>query len=262
MQPGRTVDTPAIAAAIMTPAFAISAQRGTVRLSGHTTSRHHEARLRRAVAQYFPNREHVFEFRPFGPAPDWWSDATTELVGAIASARAPRARLDGDGLSVRALARQPASVTRDVVAIATSLPVTLETDIRILDAGAEVTARSLCERHFAAYRNGPINFFESETRMRASAQPELDRVVALAGGCRGALISITGHTDASGNEAWNRQLSRARADAVANWLVERGVDAGRIMVQGAGSSEPVASNATRYGRSQNRRIDIGFAYPD
>ena len=71
-----------------------------------------------------------------------------------------------------------------------------------------------------------------------------------------------GYQDASGNEAWNRQLSLERARAVGDWLVAHGVAADRIVFEGAGSSEPVASNETRYGRSLNRRIDIGFAYED
>jgi OOP family OmpA-OmpF porin len=240
----------------------MSAQRGVVRLSGHTSSRDHEALLQQVVAQHFPDRDHVFEFRPYGPAPDWWVEATTELVGAIAAMRSPRVRLDDTGLAVRALADQPELAKYRIAAVAAALPVALDTDMRILDAGPNVTVRSLCVRTFEAYRNGPINFLESQTRMRASAQPELERVVALASACRDAVISVTGHTDASGDETWNQVLSLARARAVGDWLVARGVEAERIAFIGAGSSEPIASNETRYGRSLNRRIDIAFAYEE
>ena len=262
MQPGTGVDGPATVAVIASPQFAISAQRGVVRLAGHTASRRHEARLQQAVAQYFPDRDHVFEFRPYGPAPDWWVEATTELIGAIAAMRSPRIRLDDTGLAVRALAEQPESAKSSVAALTAELPVALETDIRILGTGPDITVRSVCKRQFETWRNGPINFFESQTRMRSSARPELERVVALAAACRDAAIAITGHTDASGNEAWNQALSLERASAVGDWLVARGVEAGRIELIGAGSSEPVASNETRYGRSLNRRIDIAFAYEE
>jgi OOP family OmpA-OmpF porin len=262
VQPGTSADGPATAAVIASPVFAIAAQRGVVQLSGHTSSRDHEARLQQAVAQHFPDRDHVFEFRPYGPAPDWWVEATTELIGAIAALRSPRARLDDTGLAVRALAEQPELAKNGIATVAEALPIALDTDMRILDAGPDVTARSLCARQFEAYRNGPINFLESQTQMRASAQPELERVVALAGACRDAIISITGHTDASGDEAWNQALSLARARAVGDWLVGHGIEAERIAFNGAGASEPIASNETRYGRSQNRRIDIAFAYED
>ena len=262
VQPGISVDGPAAIAAITSPAFTISAQGGVVRLSGHTLSRRHEMRLQQVVAQHFPDQDHVFEFRPYGPAPDWWVEATTELIGAIAALTSPRARLDDTGLAVQALADQPESAKNVVAAVAERLPVALDTYIRILDAGPDVSVRSLCARQFEAYRNGPINFLESQTQMRSSARPELERVVALAAACRGAAISVTGHTDASGDETWNQSLSLARARAVGEWLVAHGVEAERIEFNGAGSSEPVASNKTRYGRSQNRRIDIEFAYED
>jgi outer membrane protein OmpA-like peptidoglycan-associated protein len=262
VQPGQTDDGPATAPVITSPSLALSARRGVVTLVGHTVSRRHEARLQQALARHFPDRDHAVEFRPFGPAPDWWAEATVELVGAIAAARAPRVKLDDRGLIVRALARQSAAARDSVVSIARSLPVALETDVRILDAGPDIAVRSLCTRHFGAFRHDPVHFFESQTQMRPSAQPALERVVALAAACRGATISITGHTDSSGDEAWNQRLSLERARAVGDWLVARGVQADRIALTGAGSSEPIAGNDTRYGRSLNRRIDIGFAYDD
>ena len=261
VQPGTNADGPADTA-IAAPQFSISERRGVVTLVGHTSSRQHEARLRAIAAQHLPNREHVFEFRPFGPAPDWWGDATTGLVRAVAPMRSPRVRLDATSLAVQALAEEPVLAKYGIAAVTVALPVALDTDLRILDSGPDVTVRSLCARQFAAFRNGPINFLESQTRMRDSARPALERVVALAAACRGAAISITGHTDASGDETWNQQLSLARARAVGDWLVAHGVDAERVVFAGAGSSEPIASNETRYGRSLNRRIDIAFAYAD
>ena len=262
VQPGRSADGPDSVAAIASPTFAISTQQGALRLEGHTSSRRHELRLQQVVAQHFPDLDYVFEFRPYGPAPDWWVEATTELVAAIAALRSARVTLDDKGFAVRALAEQPAAASNSIAALAESLPVALETDIRILDTGPDIALRSLCSRQFAAYRNGPINFLESQTRMRSSAQPELERAVALAAACHGARISVTGHTDGSGDEAWNRRLSLERARVVGDWLVAHGVDAERIEFNGAGSSEPLASNETRYGRSLNRRIDIAFAYED
>lgn len=262
VQPGRSLDGPATVVSIASPAFAISARQGAVTLTGHTSSRRHEAQLREAVARHFPGRTAVFEFRPLGPAPDWWDEATTAIVAAVAATRTPSVRLDDQRLVVRALAQRPATAKDGVSAVARALPVRLETDIRILGAGPDIAVQSLCTRHFEAFRNGPIQFLESQTVMRPSARPELERVLALATACRDAGILITGHTDASGDEAWNRLLSLERARAVGDWLVARGVETDRIALEGAGSSIPVASNETRYGRSQNRRIDIAFAYED
>ena len=70
------------------------------------------------------------------------------------------------------------------------------------------------------------------------------------------LLEIQGHTDNTGTDAINNPLSQARADAVRNYLISRGVDPNRLTAKGYGSSRPVASNATEQGRYQNRRIDI------
>lgn len=70
------------------------------------------------------------------------------------------------------------------------------------------------------------------------------------------LLEIQGHTDNTGNDAINNPLSQARADAVRNYLISRGVDPSRLVAKGYGSTKPVATNATEAGRYQNRRIDI------
>jgi outer membrane protein OmpA-like peptidoglycan-associated protein len=72
-------------------------------------------------------------------------------------------------------------------------------------------------------------------------------------------MTVVGHTDSTGSDAINDALSIERAQSVRNYLSVRGVDAQRIAVQGRGSHEPVASNATDSGRAQNRRVEIFLA---
>lgn len=124
------------------------------------------------------------------------------------------------------------------------------------DSAADTTA--LCARAFANYSAGPVKFDESATSFRSSAIPVLQRIIALANACRNATIEITGHTDSSGDERWNLQLSLARAEAVADYLVSHGIAAERLVTTGAGASSPIADNATRYGRGLNRRIEFAF----
>lgn len=69
-------------------------------------------------------------------------------------------------------------------------------------------------------------------------------------------IEIGGHTDNSGNPAYNQQLSEKRANAVYNYLISKGVSPKRLSAKGFGSSKPVASNETEDGRQQNRRIEF------
>ena len=70
------------------------------------------------------------------------------------------------------------------------------------------------------------------------------------------LVSVHGHTDASGDAAANLQLSTRRAMEVARALIAHGVSADRLLVVGHGQSAPVASNDTVEGREQNRRVEL------
>lgn len=68
-------------------------------------------------------------------------------------------------------------------------------------------------------------------------------------------ITVTGHTDNSGDELKNLQLSKDRAKAVADYLVSKGVNPDRIRSEGKGSAIPVADNSTPEGRAKNRRVE-------
>jgi len=70
------------------------------------------------------------------------------------------------------------------------------------------------------------------------------------------VVDVTGHTDNTGSDAHNQDLSQRRAVAVATILANQGVDQRRFYIEGKGESDPIASNANEGGRSQNRRVEI------
>jgi outer membrane protein OmpA-like peptidoglycan-associated protein len=72
----------------------------------------------------------------------------------------------------------------------------------------------------------------------------------------GRNLSIEGHTDSVGSEAYNDALSQKRAEAVDRALVAKGVDTGRIVARGLGKKFPIASNETPQGRQLNRRVEV------
>ncbi len=80
----------------------------------------------------------------------------------------------------------------------------------------------------------------------------------LAAARKAEAVRITGHADSSGDQALNEALAWERARAAKAYLVMRGIDAGKIAIEAKGDREPVATNATPDGRSQNRRVDIAF----
>lgn len=69
-------------------------------------------------------------------------------------------------------------------------------------------------------------------------------------------LSIEGHTDSTGSDKYNRKLSDQRAASVKAYLVEHGIDAGRLVSKGWGESKPIGDNATEDGREQNRRVEF------
>jgi outer membrane protein OmpA-like peptidoglycan-associated protein len=69
-------------------------------------------------------------------------------------------------------------------------------------------------------------------------------------------VDVVGHTDSTGDDAYNQRLSEARADSVAQYLVSRGVNPARVQSYGVGESQPIASNDTEAGRQANRRVEI------
>ncbi len=72
-------------------------------------------------------------------------------------------------------------------------------------------------------------------------------------------ILIEGHTDSVGSDAYNRDLSLRRAEAVQRALAERGIAPSRVQVSGLGKAYPVASNASAEGRQRNRRVEVIFS---
>ena len=70
------------------------------------------------------------------------------------------------------------------------------------------------------------------------------------------IVDVYCHTDSTGSDQHNFDLSQRRALAVANYLSAQGVDSRRFAVTGFGESRPVASNNTAEGRAQNRRVEI------
>jgi outer membrane protein OmpA-like peptidoglycan-associated protein len=71
-------------------------------------------------------------------------------------------------------------------------------------------------------------------------------------------IMLAGHTDSTGSEEYNLELSQRRAQAVADYLAFQNVDPARFTTRGFGQSDPIASNDTEYGRAQNRRVEVAI----
>jgi outer membrane protein OmpA-like peptidoglycan-associated protein len=107
-------------------------------------------------------------------------------------------------------------------------------------------------------RNNEAKFKIDSYELSEAAKETLDKFVKkLVVQNKGVYIEIQGHTDITGPEAWNLLLGKKRAEAAMEYLYKTyHIPLHRIEVISFGSSEPVADNSTRQGRSQNRRVEI------
>ena len=103
-----------------------------------------------------------------------------------------------------------------------------------------------------------VNFETNKAMLKPMAREKLSKLTGVLLGFPGEYkLEIEGHTDSTGSDAYNQQLSLARAESVRNFLVEQGIPADRIpSTQGFGRTKPIAPNDTRANREKNRRVDI------
>ena len=105
-----------------------------------------------------------------------------------------------------------------------------------------------------------VNFDFDRAEIRSDAAVILDEAATLLSDalreCPSRSVSVEGHTDATGADDYNQTLSERRANAVMDYLADKGVDASRLSAKGLGESSPIAPNDTRDGRALNRRVEL------
>ncbi|GAB6389082.1 OmpA family protein [Stutzerimonas marianensis] len=105
---------------------------------------------------------------------------------------------------------------------------------------------------------GNITFASNSADISSSFYPTLNSLVQVFKEFNKNGVDIVGHTDSTGSQQLNQDLSNRRARSVAAYLEGNGVAASRITAYGAASSQPIASNDTAAGRAQNRRVEINL----
>ena len=101
-----------------------------------------------------------------------------------------------------------------------------------------------------------VTFAVDSTTISPSFRAALDDVAASLQKYPNSLVDVMGHTDSTGSDSYNLDLSRRRAEAVANHLTSRGVSRARLATIGYGEQYPRADNTTEQGRALNRRVEI------
>lgn len=101
-----------------------------------------------------------------------------------------------------------------------------------------------------------VTFATDSSQIQPQFYSALNNVAATLQQYPSSYIDVVGHTDATGEAAYNQRLSEMRARAVADYLISRGVNPARIAAYGQGESQPVATNETEAGRQANRRVEL------
>lgn len=130
-----------------------------------------------------------------------------------------------------------------------------ERDLRARTAGTDVRVTRQGDDLILNIPSG-INFAYNSATVAPQFQRTLDQVAQVLGEYNQTYIDVYGHTDSTGGDAYNQDLSERRASSVAAYLSSRGVQSARIGTRGFGESQPVASNDTEEGRAANRRVEI------
>ena len=103
---------------------------------------------------------------------------------------------------------------------------------------------------------GDVNFDFDKATLKPTADEKIDKAVAHVNKMSGEQFELKGYTDSIGSEAYNLKLSQKRADAVRNAMIKKGAPADRITAKGYGEASPAASNSTKAGRAENRRVEL------
>ena len=129
-------------------------------------------------------------------------------------------------------------------------------------AGTGVTVTPNANGNIDLVMPGNITFSFDDATLNNSFKPTLDKLASTMNEYNQNTITIAGHTDSKGADAYNMDLSRKRAYAVANYLSARGVASNRINVVAYGESRPVADNNSEYGRQPHRRVELTVNAPN
>jgi OmpA-OmpF porin, OOP family len=101
-----------------------------------------------------------------------------------------------------------------------------------------------------------IAFVPASSKLLARSNTALNSIVAILKANPDLKVDINGYTDNKGNADKNRELSEARATAVNDYLVKKGIDASRLSATGYGDENPLADNQTAAGRKKNNRVEM------
>lgn len=197
-----------------------------------------------------------------GAPPPGWDAAAMVALDALAGMPAGAAELSAGRLMVTGRLTDPARAGQVHRILLGEAPEGYEVHSALtVDLPAAVAAVPLSPARCAVVlgetvARSPIGFDPGSAVIDAESRPVLDKLAAVVARCPAGRFEIGGHTDSQGSDELNQRISQARAEAVQDALLARGIRLDRLTAHGYGEENPMASNATEAGRARNRRIEF------
>lgn len=242
--------------------FTVEKSRDRLALRGDVSSTAHEAILRQTAALLYPGASTVIDLQWRSHMPPGWALVTEMAMRALSGTQSASAVVTEQRVHIRGIHTNETAWLQALARLEKSLlpGMRLQSQVSFLQKSSSFSAQ--CQKLFAAAMNGrQIAFPPSSDVLGSNAFGLLDELLEIALDCPAAIITVTGHTDDSGNEEMNLELSKARAQAVVDYMVARGIDSRRLIAVGAGSSQPRHANDSAPARRGNRRIEFSFSLP-
>ena len=252
-----------IAEVLGPPDWIASVERGRTTFQGKVASESAQRALERAAGGASRTEDKSY----IAPTADWQGRAVAALPFLVRfdhgelSVRGNRFRISGEapgsqiGYLKEDMARIADGFTVDyqITEAVPHIPEIAGIDLKTPGAAKFDSCQEAFDRVGDADR---IEFASNRSVLGRSNGSILDKLVFLARTCSEFPLEIHGHTDNRGRRSTNTELSLARASAVKDYLVGRGLSAARLTALGFGPDRPAASNRTESGRAQNRRIEF------
>lgn len=190
-------------------------------------------------------------------APEGYAAMATRGVETVVECERGEAAFKFERFSLRCEVSEPGAAGT-VEAAASAVPELGELGPIIV---MESEAVNSCETSLAALLgDARIQFAPASAEINDASDILLDAIASRVRACPG-MLRIEGHTDSTADSAFNADLSLRRAEAVRQELIARDVPAERLVAEGFGETQPVATNGTVAGRARNRRIEVRVVRP-
>lgn len=230
----------------------ITVSSGFVRYTGFVPDRPSRETIIARTRKLFPSRRVEDEMVIRDDAPENWMAAMTNLQQRFSTYATAEAVINGNNLNV--IGTVAPGRDSEAQLLAAGLPSNFMAQIKLSVAASESV--DMCQQRLDELMQTTISFEVASEIISPASFELLDQLAQRIRACGGLRIEVSGHTDSEGLAMKNLELSQRRAEAVAAYLVNTGIDSDQLVPWGYGESRPIEDNSTNAGRAANRRIEF------